>query len=117
MDVFFQMPSFVTILDFVGTFAFAISGIRLASASGLTGLVPMWLDWLLLSGEKTIRDLLLDVTPAWMTDPMYLICTAFAMFFVILFGKYVIRLNNTFFIFDTIGWRCLQSSDLVRRIH
>lgn len=38
-----------------------------------------------------------------MTDPMYLICTAFAMFFVILFGKYVIRLNNTFFIFDTIG--------------
>ena len=25
------------------------------------------------------------------------------MFFVILFGKYVIRLNNTFFIFDTIG--------------
>ena len=27
MDVFFQMPSFVTILDFVGTFAFAISGI------------------------------------------------------------------------------------------
>ena len=32
MDVFFQMPSFVTILDFVGTFAFAISGIRLASA-------------------------------------------------------------------------------------
>jgi uncharacterized membrane protein YeiH len=53
--------------------------------------------------KETIRDVLLDVTPAWMTDPMYLICTAFAMFFVILFGKYVIRLNNTFFIFDTIG--------------
>ena len=33
MDVFFQMPSFVTILDFVGTFAFAISGILLASAN------------------------------------------------------------------------------------
>mgnify|MGYP003188127958 CR=1 FL=1 len=54
-------------------------------------------------GGGTIRDLLLDVTPGWMTDPMYLICTAFAMFFVILFGKYVIRLNNTFFLFDTIG--------------
>ena len=28
----FEIPSFVEILDFIGTFAFAISGIRLASA-------------------------------------------------------------------------------------
>lgn len=33
------MPSFVQILDFIGTFAFAISGIRLASANVSTGLV------------------------------------------------------------------------------
>ena len=50
-----------------------------------------------------MRDLLLDVTPAWMTDPIYLICTAMAMFFVILFRQYLIHLNNTFFIFDSIG--------------
>lgn len=54
-------------------------------------------------GGGTIRDVLLDVTPAWMTDPMYLICTAFALFWVIVFGKYLIHLNNTFFIFDSIG--------------
>ena len=54
-------------------------------------------------GGGTIRDVLLDVTPAWMTTPVYLICTAIAMFFVIAFGKYVIRLNNTFFIFDSVG--------------
>ena len=35
--------------------------------------------------------------------PIYLICTAFAMFFVIIFGKYLIHLNNTFFFFDSIG--------------
>ena len=103
MDVFFQMPSFVTILDFVGTFAFAISGIRLASAKRFDWFGAYVVGLATAIGGGTIRDVLLDVTPAWMTDPMYLICTAFAMFFVILFGKYVIRLNNTFFIFDTIG--------------
>lgn len=39
------MPTFVQILDFIGTFAFAISGIRLASAKGSTGLERMW--WVL----------------------------------------------------------------------
>lgn len=36
------MPTFVQILDFIGTFAFAISGIRLASQSGSTGLGRTW---------------------------------------------------------------------------
>jgi uncharacterized membrane protein YeiH len=34
---------------------------------------------------------------------MYLLCTAFSLFWVIVFSKYLIHLNNTFFIFDTIG--------------
>ena len=85
MDVFFQMPSFVTILDFVGTFAFAISGIRLASAKRFDWFGAYVVGLATAIGGGTIRDVLLDVTPAWMTDPMYLICTAFAMFFVILF--------------------------------
>lgn len=99
----FHIPSFVTILDFVGTFAFAISGIRLASAKRFDWFGAYVVGLATAIGGGTIRDLLLDVTPGWMTDPMYLICTAFAMFFVILFGKYVIRLNNTFFLFDSIG--------------
>ena len=100
---FFHIPSFVTILDFVGTFAFAISGIRLASAKRFDWFGAYVVGLVTAIGGGTIRDLLLDVTPAWMIDPMYLICTALAMGFVILFGRYVIRLNNTFFIFDTIG--------------
>ena len=103
MTTFFQIPSFVTILDFVGTFAFAISGIRLASAKRFDWFGAYVVGLATAIGGGTIRDLLLDVTPTWMTNPMYLICTALAMFFVILFGKYVIRLNHTFFLFDTIG--------------
>ncbi len=99
----FHIPSFVTILDFIGTFAFAISGIRLASAKRFDWFGAYVVGLATAIGGGTVRDVLLDVTPAWMVDPMYLICTAFAMLFVILFGRYVIRLNNTFFIFDTVG--------------
>ncbi len=99
----FEMPSFVQILDFIGTFAFAISGIRLASAKSFDWFGAYVVGLATAIGGGTIRDLLLDVTPAWMQDPMYLLCTASAMLFVILFRQILIHLNNTFFLFDTIG--------------
>lgn len=98
-----EIPSFVEILDFIGTFAFAISGIRLASAKKFDWFGAYVVGFATAIGGGTLRDLLLDVTPAWMTDPMYLICTAMAMVFVILFRQQLIHLNNTFFIFDSIG--------------
>lgn len=97
------MPTFVQVLDFIGTFAFAISGIRLASAKRFDWFGAYVVGLVTAIGGGTIRDLLLDVTPAWMIDPIYLICTALALLWVIIFGRSLIRLNNTFFIFDTIG--------------
>ena len=97
------MPTFVQILDFIGTFAFAISGIRLASAKRFDWFGAYVVGFVTAIGGGTIRDVLLDVTPAWMGDPSYLVCTVLALLWVILFGKYLIHLNNTFFIFDTIG--------------
>lgn len=97
------MISFVQILDFVGTFAFAISGIRLASAKRFDWFGAYIVGLATAIGGGTLRDVMLNVTPVWMTDPIYLICTAFAMFFVIIFGNYLIHLNNTFFFFDSIG--------------
>lgn len=97
------MPTFVQILDFVGTFAFAISGIRLASAKRFDWFGAYVVGFVTAIGGGTIRDLLLDVTPGWMTDPIYLICTGLALLWVILFSKTLIHLNNTFFIFDSIG--------------
>ena len=97
------MPTFVQVLDFVGTFAFAISGIRLASAKRLDWFGAYVVGFVTAIGGGTIRDLLLDLTPGWMTDPIYLICTGMALLWVILFGKYLIHLHNTFFIFDSIG--------------
>ena len=97
------MIDFITFCDYAGTFAFAISGIRLASAKKfdwfgayVVGAVPA-------VGGGTIRDVLLDATPFWMTQASYLVVTGLALVFVAIFRKYVIRLNNTIFIFDAIG--------------
>ncbi len=97
------MPSFVQIIEFAGTFAFAISGIRLASAKQFDWFGAYVVGLTTAIGGGTIRDLLLGVTPFWMTDPSYLICSGLALIWVILFSKTLIHLNNTFFIFDTIG--------------
>ena len=38
-----------------------------------------------------------------MTNSFYLICTGFALIWVIIFRKFLIKLENTWFLFDTIG--------------
>lgn len=91
---------FTTIIDYIGTFAFAISGIRLASAKRFDWFGAYVVGAATAIGGGTTRDLMLGLTPFWMHQPSYLIVTGLALLFVIMFGKYVIRLNNTFFIFD-----------------
>ncbi len=98
-----EILTFVQVLDFIGTFAFATSGIRLASAKRFDWFGAYIVGLATAIGGGTLRDVMLNVTPVWMTEPMYLVCTASAMFFVILFGKYLIHLNNTFFFFDSVG--------------
>jgi len=95
--------NFINLIDYAGTFAFAISGIRLASAKRFDWFGAYVVGLVTAIGGGTCRDLLLDVTPFWMLQPSYLIVTGLALLFVILLGKHVIRLSNTFFIFDAIG--------------
>ena len=63
--------SFVDIIEFVGTFAFAISGIRLASAKQFDLFGAFVVGLVTAIGGGTIRDLLLDVTPFWMSNSIY----------------------------------------------
>lgn len=97
------MTDLTSWLDYLGTFAFAISGIRLASAKRFDWFGAYVVGIVTAVGGGTIRDILLGATPFWMEQPSYLIVSGLALIFVIIFRKYVIRLNNTFFIFDTIG--------------
>jgi uncharacterized membrane protein YeiH len=97
------MFDFITFCDYAGTFAFAISGIRLASAKQFDWFGAYVVGIVTAVGGGTVRDILLNTTPFWMEQPSYLIVSGLALLFVIAFRKYVIRLNNTFFIFDAIG--------------
>lgn len=97
------MITFVQVFDFVGTLAFAISGIRLASAKRFDLFGAYVVGVATAIGGGTMRDLLLGLPPFWMTNPFYLLCSAFALLWVIVFRRYLVRQNNTWFLFDTIG--------------
>lgn len=97
------MNTFVQVLDFIGTLAFAISGIRLASAKHFDLFGAYVVGVATAIGGGTMRDILLDLPPFWMTNPFYLICSALALVWVILFRKFLVRQNNAWLVFDTIG--------------
>lgn len=94
---------FINIIDYIGTFAFAISGIRLAAAKNFDWFGAYVVGFVTAVGGGTLRDLMLDTTPFWMEHLSYLIVTGLALIFVLTFRKYVVRLDNTFFIFDAVG--------------
>ena len=91
------------ILEMLGPLAFAISGIRLASAKRFDWFGAYVVGFTTAIGGGTLRDVMLSMTPFWMLDSIYLVVTAVALGIVIVLGRYLIRLNNTFFIFDAIG--------------
>ena len=94
---------FITIIDYIGTFAFAISGIRLASAKRFDWFGAYVVGFVTAVGGGTMRDLMLGCTPFWMSNVAYLIVSGLALLFVVGLRKYVVKLNNTFFVFDAIG--------------
>ena len=91
------------IIEFLGTFAFAISGIRHAAAKHFDWFGGYVCGIAVAIGGGTIRDVMLGVIPFWMTNPFYMICTALALIFVIIFAKHMEGLRNTWFVFDTLG--------------
>lgn len=90
-------------IEFVGTFAFAISGIRHAAAKNFDWFGGFVCGIAVAIGGGTIRDVMIGVTPFWMTSSIYIICTVLAQLFVIVFSKFLKRLDNTWFVFDTLG--------------
>ena len=98
-----RLPVTFVIIEFIGTFAFAISGVRLSSTKHFD-IFGAWIVGMATAiGGGTIRDLMLSVNPFWMTNGSYFVCCALAVLAVGMFGKYIIHHNYTWFIFDTIG--------------
>lgn len=106
-ELFFKHPEFIhtlqQVIEFIGTFAFAISGIRHAAAKNFDWFGGFVCGIAVAIGGGTIRDVMLGVIPFWMTSSIYIICTILAQVFVIIFSKSLKRLDNTWFAFDTLG--------------
>lgn len=98
-----RIPASFVIIEFVGTMAFSISGIRMASSKQFDWFGALIVGMATAIGGGTIRDLMLGVSPFWLTNKIYIICCIISLLWVVLFGKYLIRQKNTWFIFDTIG--------------
>ena len=62
------MPTFVQILDFIGTFAFAISGIRLASAKRFDWFGAYVVGFVTAIGGGTIRHAVVQLAVFQMFD-------------------------------------------------
>ena len=91
------------IIEFIGTFAFAISGIRMAAAKHFDWFGGFVCGFAVAIGGGTIRDVMLGVTPFWMTSSIYFTCTIIALLVGILFSKKLSRMENALLITDTLG--------------
>ena len=101
--IYFSALSFTTILDLLGTFAFAVSGIRWASTKRFDWFGAYVIGLVTAIGGGTTRDLLLDATPFWMQDATYLTVTGLALLATLLFRNRLFRWGRTLFLFDSIG--------------
>src|SRR6476661_3795634 len=97
-----QLPYYI---DLVGTLVFATSGALAASDKNMyrdifgvtfTGFVTA-------VGGGSLRDIFLNVRPAWVGDGNYLIAITIGVTLVIFFRYYFLKFWRTLFVFDTIG--------------
>lgn len=95
--------NFTTVVTILGTFSFAISGIRLASKKKMDWFGAYVIGLVTAIGGGTTRDLFLNATPFWMEDASYLITTGVALLGTLLFKNVIFKWGNTLFLFDTIG--------------
>ena len=81
-----EMIPFIAVLEYIGTFAGAISGIRLASVKRFDWFGAYVIGLVTALGGGTLRDMMLNVEPFWMAAPSYLVATFAAVVAVWLFG-------------------------------
>jgi len=91
------------VLDHIGLFAFAISGMLTAANRNLDILGGYIIAFITALGGGTIRDLLLNVDIAWMTSLSQLLVVIAGATVGMIFRKKLRSWRRTLSIFDTVG--------------
>ena len=90
--------------DYAGTCAFAISGTISATQKKLDLFGAAFIGFVTAVGGGTIRDLLLGNTPVtWILGMEYFVLILASILFTFVFYRYILKLKQTLFLFDTIG--------------
>ncbi|MCB9359933.1 MAG: trimeric intracellular cation channel family protein [Flavobacteriales bacterium] len=95
--------SILYILDYIGVFVFAMSGILTASNKKLDLFGGFIIAFVTALGGGTLRDLLLNVEIGWILETKYIYIVLAGAFFALLFKKFTQKMSKTIFLFDTIG--------------
>lgn len=96
--------SFLSIIDILGTFAFAVSGAFSAMEKKLDPFGVIILSFVTAIGGGTLRDLLIGDTPVgWLRSGTTTIIIIAAAIATMLFGRFLKRFSITLFLFDAFG--------------
>lgn len=94
----------VYILDILGVFAFATSGVLTAIDNKFDLVGSSVIGFVTALGGGTLRDVMIGKTPVtWMYDVNYLWIILAALVLSYLFRSRIVRLRRSLFVFDTIG--------------
>ena len=91
------------VLDLLGTFVFAISGVLLAARRGYDITGGLVLGLLAGIGGGMIRDILLDRVPNALAHPIYLAPPLLATLLIYLIGQRTLRARIWIIVFDALG--------------
>jgi uncharacterized membrane protein YeiH len=93
-----------TVLDILGTLAFAVSGASLAIRKEFDVFGVFVLAFVTAVGGGTVRDLLIGNTPVeWMGNNIIIVTTVTGASLTLIFNPIITRLNYFVYLFDAMG--------------
>ena len=98
-----SISEIILVFDYVGTFAFAISGALSAARKHFDLFGGIFLGFVTAIGGGTLRDMMLNAPVAWLHNIMYFYIVLIAVILTFLFHNVIEKYSKTLFLFDTIG--------------
>lgn len=96
--------SFFSVLDILGTFAFAVSGATLAIKKEFDVFGVFVLAFVTSVGGGTVRDVLIGIAPVeWMNNIHLIVTIMGGALLTTIFYRFMSRLNYFVYLFDAIG--------------
>lgn len=96
--------NFLNIIDILGTFAFAVSGVFSAMERKLDVFGILIISFVTAIGGGTIRDVLVGNFPVnWLQNDLTILVIFISAIATMLFGSYFKHLNTALFLFDALG--------------